>query len=280
MLNIKKIILLLFIIFLSGKSNAQNYLKMQFEKANNLFQNEDYYDAITEYKRLMFFDSSKVYTYRADMMIGNCYKMGAKFSDAILYYTYSEIAANSLEEIFNARINAIRANILRRTTSRALTMLDKLAEDKRFVSKSKEINYWKGWAYIFSDEWKKAQDAFAQTDTNASLAALCKKVSKEKYSVTWASILSHFIPGSGQFYTGHIWSGLLSLGWNVLWGYVSVDAFNAGRIFDGLMISNLLWLRFYVGNLQNAKEYAVQKNLDISNSALNYLQFKYKGLKP
>jgi len=39
-------------------------------------------------------------------------------------------------------------------------------------------------------------------------------------------------------------------------------------------------MRFYRGNFQNAEEFALQKNLEMSNKALNYLQYQYQGLKP
>ncbi len=259
---------------------SQNALSIQFNRAMILFESGEYFDAVTEFKRLLFFDSDKKYNFKANMLIGDCYKMGAKFSDAILYYTYAEIAANSNSEVYQARISIIRSNILRRTTARALTLLDILNHDPRFRSKTQEINYWTGWAYIFSDDWKKAAEYFAETDTSNTLAALCTKVDDNKYSVTLANTLSHFIPGSGQFYTGHYFSGLLSIGWNVLWGYVSVNAFIAGRIFDGIMVSNLLWFRFYRGNFENAEKFAEEKNLVITNRALHYLQYNFTGLKP
>ena len=115
---------------------------------------------------------------------------------------------------------------------------------------------------------------------NDSLKILCENVSSDKYNVTTAKILSYLIPGAGQFYTGHYLSGILSLGWNALWGYLTVKAFVDDRIFDGFVIGNFLWLRFYVGNLQNAEKFAEETNLIIANKALSYLQNQYKGEKP
>ncbi len=115
-------------------------------------------------------------------------------------------------------------------------------------------------------------------DTN--LSTFCNDIDDKRYSTVLATVFSVIIPGSGQIYTGHYLSGLLSLGWNVLWGYVTVNAFIDNRIFDGFAVANLLWLRFYNGNLQNAKKFAEENNLKISNRALYYLQYQYKGLKP
>jgi hypothetical protein len=66
----------------------------------------------------------------------------------------------------------------------------------------------------------------------------------------------------------------------VLWGYLTINAFNEDRIFDGVMIGTLLWWRFYSGNLQNAEKFATEKNLKKTNAALRYLQNNYIGKKP
>ena len=280
MQNNKKIFFTIFLIIFCNGLKAQDALKTQFNFAKTLYENEKYFDAITELKRLIFFDSSKTYFYEANKIIGDCYKMGGKFSEAILYYANSENAAISDSEIFDERINQIRVNILRRTTDRALMMLDNLSSDKRFLNKINCINYWKGWSYIFSDDWEKAANAFAKTDSSSKLVAFCKEVHSKKYSISFATLISHFIPGAGQIYAGHIWSGLLSLGWNVLWGYTSINAFIDNRIFDGIIVSDLLWLRFYIGNIQNAEKFSKEENLSITNSALHFLQFEYRGVKP
>ena len=105
-------------------------------------------------------------------------------------------------------------------------------------------------------------------------------ISIQFYNVTLAKILSIFIPGTGQFYTGEYISGLISLGWNLLWGFLTVNAFVDDRIFDGVMIGSLLWWRFYTGNLQNAEKFALEKNLNITNDALRYLKKDFSGPKP
>jgi hypothetical protein len=159
-----------------------------------------------------------------------------------------------------------------------LKLLDEL--EKKWIERSNEINYWRGWAYIFNDQWDKAGEEFAKISESHELKILAEQTHNEKYSETFAKISSAIIPGFGQFYTGEYVSGLLSLGWNLLWGYISVDAFLNDRIFDGLAVTNFLWFRFYRGNIQNAEKFAEEKNVEISNKTLYYLQNHYKGLKP
>src|ERR1035437_121387 len=258
----------------------QDRLDEQLIKAKTLYSHEEYFSSITELKRLIFFDTNKKYSYTANELIGECYKQGAKFSDALNYFTRAEIATTIPSEIYNGRINMIKINILRRTTGRALSLIDALEKDPRFTMKKEEINYWKGWAYIFSDEWDKASDQFGRISPKSELKRFCDSIDNQKYSVIKAKLLSYFVPGAGQLYTGNYLSGILSLGWNILWGYTTITAFQANRIFDGIMVGDLLWLRFYNGNTQNAEKFAVEKNLEISNNALIYLQNVYTGVKP
>ena len=216
----------------------------------------------------------------SDELIAQSYKNGGKFNDAVHYFTLAEINTRNSDDVFRIKIEIVRVNILRRTTDNALKLLDDLEKDKKWSEKSNQINYWRGWAYIFADEWDKAAEEFSKISPYNELKLLCEKTNEEKYSVTLAKIMSVFLPGSGQFYTGNYLSGLLSLGWCALWGYVSVNAFVDQRVFDGLAVANFLWFRFYRGNLENAEKFAVEKNIEISNMSLKFLQNDYKGEKP
>jgi TM2 domain-containing membrane protein YozV len=272
--------ILILLTVVSSKLFSQDILENQYNYALKLYIREQYYDAVTEFKRLSLFDTEKKYEYNANEYIGMSYKMGAKFSDAILFFTKAEMNARNNEELFNSIIEIVRINILRRTISHAYDLLDSLKKDERFTIKSAEIDYWKGWADIFNDNWFEAAKEFSKVDSTKFLAEFCYNVEKEKYSVSFADILSHIIPGAGQIYTGNYFSGILSLGWNTLWGYLTISAFLDNRVFDGLVIGNLLWLRFYNGNLQNSVKYAEKENLDITNRALDFLQSGYSGKKP
>ena len=271
--------ILFFILNVSYKTLAQNSFEHQFNFANELYAKGKYFDAVTELKRLLFFDVTGKFSYEANKIIGLSYKQGAKFSDAIHYFSLAELNADSEEEVYKARIEAIKINILRRTTERALALLDELRNDKRYSDKSDEINYWTGWAYIFSDKWEKASISFSAIVPGHGLALLCDSLADDLYNPTLAKTLS-LIPGAGQFYTGEYISGLISIGWNVLWGYLTINAFMEDRIFDGLVIGTLLWWRFYSGNIQNAEKFAIEKNLEKTNDALQYLKNNYDGEKP
>lgn len=258
---------------------AQN-MDEQKHHADSLFEMENYFDAITEYKRLLYFDKSNNFNYEANLRIAKSYKAGAKYSDAIKYFL---IARNNCEDesnIIDAEFEIIRVNILRRTIPESLKSLNQLQSKYEGKIDSSIISYWRGWAYIMADDWDLASSEFVKIKSDHPLKTISDEVESEKYSVTFAKISSFIIPGSGQFYTGNYLSGIMSLGWNVLWGYLTINAFMTERAVEGILIGGLLWTRFYKGNFQNAEKFAVEKNKEISNKAYDYLSKKYVGEKP
>jgi hypothetical protein len=257
---------------------AQDSYEEQFNFAKKLYEKENYFDAVTEFKRLLFFDVSEKYSYEANLLMGFSYKYGGKFSDALLHFSIADIQARTTEENYNCRIEIIKINILRRTTYKALALIDSLTNSPKFENKSKQIKYWRGWAYIFSDEWERAATIFSEIQEH-QLTVLCDSIDNDLYNPELAKYLS-VVPGAGQFYTGEYVSGLISIGWNVLWGYLTINAFVEDRVLDGVLIGSLLWWRFYEGNIQNAEKFAIEKNLEITNSTLHYLQNDYNGKKP
>lgn len=271
--------LLFFVLLLQIKILSQNYFVQQLQLADSLFKSQNYFDAITEYKRLLFFDNLNRFRFYSNYQIGLCYKNGAKYSDAIRYFVLAEINSTNDEELFNSKIQQARTNILRGTTSRAEKILSEMENDKRFKQHEKEIKYWRGWSFIFSDKWKDAYHLFSEID-ETNLAQICLNTHNKLYSVEFAKYSSMIIPGFGQIYTGEYLSGLLSLAWNIFSGYLTITAFTQERIFDGIVTANLLWFRFYRGNFQNAEKFAKEKNTAIANEALFYLQNEFNGTKP
>lgn len=269
----------LILYFFSNLLFAQDELSRQKDFAENLFQEGLYFDAVTEFKRLQYFDKNNDYEFETNYKIALSYKRGAKFEEAINFFSKAVLAARSDEEKFETEIQIVRANILRKSTGRAIQLLNDLEKDAGYFER-KEINYWRGWAYMFADKWDSAAVNFNSIEFDHELKNLAIGVENDKYSVTFAKVISYILPGSGQFYTGNYLSGLMSLGWTALWGFITFDAVVDERVFDAFAVGDLLFLRFYRGNIQNAEKFAVEKNIEIANRALRFLQNNYKGKKP
>ncbi len=270
------------LVFLFGINNFAQAQNMELQKsyADSLFQSENFFDAITEYKRLLFFSDSTDNNFEANYRIALCYKGGAKYDDAIKFFNIAEINSKNSQDSIAIELQIIRTNILRRTIPEALLLLSKFNEKYSSKIDSTTINYWRGWAYLMADDWKSASKEFAKININHTLKLLADSTYSKKYSVAFAKISSFIIPGVGQCYTGNYLSGIMSLGWNVLWGYLTINAFITDRAVEGILMGGLLWARFYKGNFQNAEKFAVERNKEISNKAYGYLAKKYDGEKP
>lgn len=276
----KLIFQIIFWLAIAFSAVAQQNLKEQYDFAKTLYENENYFDAVTEFKRLSYFDSLNSYGYESNYYIGSSYKYGGFYDNAIRYLRTAEKFTKDQNEKFQLEVEIVKANILRRTFEQGLLLLDELENKITNTSQLDEINYWRGWAYMLSDQWERASLHFSRIDPDHPLKNLADQVADDKYSVTFAKLISYILPGFGQFYTGEYISGIMSLGWNILLGYLTIDAFVEDRIFDGVAVGGLLWLRFYRGNVQNAEKFAEQKNLQIANKALEYLNKNYQGKKP
>ncbi len=259
--------------------NAQDLL-IQKKYADSLFKAEKYFDAITEYKRLIFFDSLESYSFYGNFFIGKCYKAGGKYNEAINYFTKAIMYTADTQSKYTAKIEIVKSNLLRRTPERALQILNEMENSYDFNGKKDSLSYWRAWAYIFNDDWVKGKYYFEKFQFQHELAVLSSRVIKEKYSVTFAKLISYIVPGAGQIYTGNIVSGLMSFAYNFLFGFLTVKAFSEDRFIDGALIGGLLWLRFYRGNVQNSERFVKEKNDLITKKALDYLQNEYKGDKP
>ena len=277
-MNFRIALILMFFSFSLAAQNQNN--RLQIDYANNLYNSRQYFDAITEYKRLLFFDSLSTIKYKVNYNIADCYKSGGKFDDAIKYFSIASANTIDDEEVFDAKVQIIRSNILRKTTDRALLLCDEIDKDPRFKYKTDKTNYWRGWAYMFADDWINAAKMFDKISYNHELKILAEQTDRAKVSVTFAKVISYILPGAGSIYSGKVLSGFMSLGWNALSGYWTINSFNAGRIFDGIVVGDLVWLRFYRGSIQNAGDFAIEKNLEIANKTLRFLQNDYTGIKP
>ena len=164
-----RLIVFVILIFLTCSSFSQTIYESQFELAKNLMGKKKYFDAITEFKRLIFFEKDSGNIYLNYSLMGECYKAGAKFDESIYYYTLSEINSKTSGQIYDAQINIVRSNILRRTTDRALTLLDSLEANQKYSDKINDINYWRGWAFIFTDDWEAAAGEFSKVDSAKQL---------------------------------------------------------------------------------------------------------------
>ncbi len=293
----------LFIFYLFGltQSLEKSLIDANFQYAVKLFNEEKYFDAVTEFKRTLFFDTENKFSFESNIYIGLSYKHGGFFDLAEKFFNDAFRCAKNSDDILLAKLELLKLFLLSRNEPKAQTLLFELTSryvpinkqlhfesGKDFSYRFNEIIYWNGFSQLYFNHPQIANSFLRQlrntTDSYypfaKELLSITDSVIASQKSERTALILSYILPGAGQFYLGEYISGLISFIWNSLWLYLSIDAFTNKREFDGIMILSLLWFRFYSGNIQNTSEFAQNFNSKVLNKWLNYLQNDFKGSKP
>jgi len=277
-----------FHITLKAQNNFDVKLSAQFNYAKEQFEKEEYFDAITEFKRLIFFDACKKFSYSANLFIAKSYSHGGFYKLAEEYFMRAARFSRSPRELYEVKLEALKMYLVSRDESRALNLISEITSRKDFLDFKNESIYWSGMVHLFFNHAEAAKMFFNQITTNEFelfnyvqfLNEICDSISANQKSVGTAKLLSYILPGAGQIYLGHYFRGISSFTWNALSIYLAADAFSSKRDFDGVMIMSLIWYRFYSGNIENTDKFAENFNSKVLNNWLNYLQFEYKGPKP
>ncbi len=266
-------------LFIIGHGNlfAGQPLKSQLAFADSLFKSGNYYQAITEYKRYLFFDEDSSAAGYCFSQIAESYKAGGFYEKAENNFREAMKFEKSINAQKTTEVDLIRTMILSRKTNCALNELDTF-ENK--FGDSLIADYWRGWTYLLNNQPELASFYFNESLAGKEISERLNKIISDEYPLFNIKLMSYILPGSGQIYTGHYFSGAVSFAWNALFGYMTVKAFQDRRIVEGLLIGDLLWLRFYKGNIQNAERFAKEKNIKLVNQLIENLQNNYKGKKP
>jgi hypothetical protein len=281
-----------FILFFNLSANSQelfdSMLTYQYEYANNFFLQENYFDAITEFKRLLFFDKKEQFSYESNLLIAKSYVQGGYYKNAENYFHRASLFSRSSRQLFDVKIEELKMHLISRDELQAMDVISEITSRKDFLNFKSESLYWSGVTHLFFNHAEAAKVFFNQINEKRSeyyihsqfLIQVCDSVLHQQKSLYTAKILSYAFPGAGQLYISEYYSGLLSLLWNFLSLYLTINAFSSKREFDGVILLSLLWYRFYAGNIENTEKLTENFNTKVLNKWLNYLRIEYKGPKP
>jgi TM2 domain-containing membrane protein YozV len=167
----------------------------QLSFANYLFEEEDYFRAITEYKRFIFLSQNQEKILFAKKRVFSSYKKAYRYDDAMDYL-------NTLEDNGFIKMEKGKLHLLSGNTENARILFKSYNSDTAIILK--------GWSYIEEGNWKKSREGFSVSLTNSFLSSISDKLYQysekadseiSKKNVAFSALLSSIIPGSGRFYT-------------------------------------------------------------------------------
>jgi len=247
--------------FLCALCSTQISAQSTEKRADSLFAAKNYEAASLEYERAYFISKNSQALYKK----GLSQKQELKFkqalaslqrvqpwieTDSVIYQVYYErsICAYLAEDYTEAK-NQIQ--IMK------YLIHDSLIHDQILfleILNLNELRQWDEASILFS---KYIQKNNVQAEVEDYYGFMDHPHLKNENT---ASILSTFIPGSGQIYAGDAGDGFISLGFQIIaLGYAGLS-FYQGYFINGFVSGFGLFQRFYFGGIINAAEAAQKHN--------------------
>jgi TolA-binding protein len=281
----KKIFLMMLIMLFFGPLSA-NAEEMSVEKmmsfADSLYSQKDYYRAITEYERVMFFYPQHPLSKTAQYQIAESYFKGEKYDQAInLFNKLASDNANEetgIKSLFRLGEVHYQKSDYEKAKSVFTQFVDKYPKDGRVDSARLKI----GWSSLSEGDWDMAVTEFQSVPSGSPLRGQAEGLAVEakhypeipKKSPALAGVLSGVLPGAGQLYINKPRDSLISFLLNGAFIWASAESFRHHNNTTGgvLLFFEAGW---YMGNIYNAVNGAKKYNLRAEDSFLDKLHKQF-----
>lgn len=240
------------------------------------YSQKNYFDAIIEYRRILFF---KDYDTKEDVL----YKMGRTYydwgklreaEDVLLHITES-FRIDDLNRTGMVLLAKIQWDSYHYEAMRAV--LDQLSLELNNESKL-QIEYIRAWTYIYQAQWERGIEILEGLDDvqyNALVEDLNHVYELPQKSVFLAGILSKILPGAGQLYSGDYD--------NALYSFLVVGSISASMLWDiyqkayftSLVKYLFLYTRYSKGSIYKMKSAIVRRNVNRTGDFLKTVSDMY-----
>ena len=222
--------------------------------ADKLFSQEEFFDAITEYKRLLYTypDSNAVKIWRKKLALS--YAMLKDYENSFNYI--DSTSPDKLERLITFVHYGIPAN-----------------DSSPFSSLLKTIKNIQNIPYNL-------QVSFINDSISQMLEKEIEEIMRKWKNPNTAKYLSCIIPGAGMFYLGNIYEGILSLAINITTGYFTYKAIVEKRYIDAALIGQFGFLRFYSGGTNRVYSITEMKNNKLKKELIIKMINKYLEFYP
>lgn len=255
---------------------------LAFELGDYFLSNGNDEEAITEFKRFIFFNQGNSQVGEAYARIGLAFRNQEKWSEAITAYREAIAYALNDSVMNDCRIAIAIVMIASRNYSSAELELLRLFHFADNLVIKRKAAYFLAICQLYTFKWDDARKSLnyffndSAPGLSAQIDTLLWQAKNLPYkSLTLTRWLSIFLPGSGHIYAGDWRNGLNALALNSLFAYILIDAIVTGKYPDVFIGYLTLFDRYYRGSIHNAKEAALQRNEQIkkiqAQKILNYL---------
>ena len=292
MKNKLKILILKLVLFLILSIPPANCVEQISESdiysfAEHLFSQKDYYRAITEYKRLLFYFPKGKFTDDSKFKIAKSYQLGNKTSLAFNLFSDLEKEFEGKDLGLLADFESIECFYRARDYQTALNSYFKFIEAKKYKNFVDMATYRIGLSNLHLKNTEKAKNYFDSIEEQSKLHGLASEMTEKttefeklkRKSPFLAGLLSTVIPGAGQFYNGRVKDGIIALITNGLFIWGTYEAYKREYYSIGI-VTGVFAFGWYTGNIYGAVNGAHKYNRKKENTFFNSLKDRYEILAP
>jgi len=191
-----------------------------FGFAQTLYAAGEYYRAIGEFQRFLFFQPTHPQASEAQLTIGLAYFCGERWLQAFEVFRQITRATPDASLRAEAALWIAETRARRGDQLEAIRLYQELIRQYPGSTIAQRAAYLIGWSYLRQRQWTNAREAFARVDEKGPYRASGERLATvldpppelPQRSPTMARLLSTVLPGAGQIYTGHTLDGLIGLG--------------------------------------------------------------------
>lgn len=263
----------------AGEMPAEN----MFAFAEKLFEQGDYYRAITEYERVSFFYPDHQLAKTARFRIAHAYLKGDKTEQAIERFRALHKDFPGEETGRRAYFMLGEAHYQKRDYLRAADIFATYIETYPGDKQADAARIKAGWSNLRQGRWRQATEEFKKLPPDSPLHAQAEGLAEgsEMYpgipakSPSLAGGLSAVLPGAGQLYINRPGDALISFLLNGAFIWATVEAFhNDNNMTGGILL--FFESGWYLGNIYNAVNGAHKYNQRSERQFLDGLQDRYR----
>ncbi len=280
----RRFVLVLLAFLLLARTGASE--EMTAEKilsfADHLFAAGDYYRAITEYERVLFFYPQHPLARTAKLQIANSYLQGDRLDQAIERlrpltegFPDDEVGRKALFLLGEAEY---RKREYYGAAELFALYIEHYPKDDRVDAARIKI----GWCHLRQGKWRDATEEFRKLPPDSPLHAQAGGLADAsqaypdmpKKSPALAGGLSAVLPGAGQLYIERPGDALISFLLNGAFIWAAVESFhNDNNVTGGILL--FFEAGWYTGNIYNAVNGAHKYNRRSEQQFMDNLQGKY-----
>ncbi len=231
--------------------------------ADSLYQYQNYHEAITEYKRFIFFHPQSESVPRTFYKTGLAYQQNGDYEKSIYYFLQALEICSEEPMINRIRLSNAISNIAIQNYNMALFEVQKLLLKNVPDDVKREIFMLACIIMVHKENWNKARsylEKFERISTNTEMTKIDSLIQRGERlpvkSEKLARVLSGILPGCGQLYTNHRFDAMNAFLINSLTFSFNIQLVKMANYVDATLFFLYVTLRFYRGNLYNAANHA------------------------